>query len=245
MNCIYCCLLLLLFQTAFSQNKEDATVDTLTLTTVLNINESNEPEAVTEKTKKKLRLNNLPYFFDDLLVTGGFNMNGIYYSYYYKELSYLPGYQVGIENFYPILKKGFLHYGIVYAGRGLKHDAHGIIFRTHYLDFPLYVSYELPALQTIDFRVLFGTQFSALLGASQSKNYNELYNGENEFYQYNPQQFRKLDAGFNFGFSAEYKDVFFRVRTFVGLAKLMPNEQGMNNAFMFDVGYFPFRKFRK
>jgi hypothetical protein len=192
--------------------------------------------------KSKINWNNLPYFFDDLLVSAGINRSGLYYSPNYLELSHLTGFQVGIENYYPILDKAFIHYGVIFSMRGFAHTPWNNNFRTTNIDVPIYLAYELPALRHYDLRLLLGIQVTRLLSAKSSTNYPT---GIENNYLYDSNRFSKTDFGFTAGLSMEHYNHYFRVRMYNGYVKLMQDDQGMNSGFFFDYGYFIFRGLRK
>jgi hypothetical protein len=192
--------------------------------------------------KSKINWTSLPYFFDDLLLTGGVNRSNIYFSSHYSELSHITGFQTGIENYYPVMDKAFIHYGAIFSARGFEHQSQNIRFRTYNFDFPIYLAYELPALREFDLRLLLGAQFTKRTGAIESSSYAATNEAT---FKYRPSQFARFDFGFTTGLSAEYGNHYFRARVFHGYMKMMPNEQGMNAAFFFDYGYFFFRGLRK
>jgi hypothetical protein len=197
------------------------------------------------KEQQKFNWNKVPYFVDDLLLTAGVNRSGLYYTRNYLELTHKNGFQMGIENYYPLTEKAFIHYGIQYAQRGFNHKLYDVSFTTHYIDMPLYLAYELPALRSFDWRLFVGTQLSFLTKTSMKGDYSELLNGTEDKYLYNGSQFQNYDWGFCFGLSMEYDQFYSRLRIFNGVVKLAPDDQGMNSAFYIEFGYFLFRKMRK
>lgn len=204
----------------------------------------NAKDSATAKTKKGFRWNNLPYFMDDIMVIGGINRSGLYYTVNYLELAHKTGFQIGIENYTPLLEKAFLHYGVLYANRGFEHERHSITFTTHNLDIPLFLAYELPANRRFDWRFYVGTQISTRIGASASANYQSPELGD-DYFRYFPDRFQRMDWGFSWGSSMEYGDFYWRFRAFSGVVKLTPEDQGMNSSFSLEFGYFPFRRLRK
>jgi hypothetical protein len=192
-------------------------------------------------TGKGRKISKLPYFMDDLMIIGGLNRSGLYFSDNFRDLSYGSGFQLGIEGFLPLGNITFFDYGIQYAQRNFKHDSNDILFKNHFLEFPIYVSFALPELRRIDWRFFLGTQLTYRLSSSQSGSYVLL---DSNTFTFDPQRFKRLDGGMTFGLSAEANDIYMRVRSFVGVNNLDRNDQGAMNAFYIEVGYFLFRKYR-
>jgi hypothetical protein len=184
----------------------------------------------------------LPYFFDDMIITAGINRSSLYYTPNYLQITHSTGFQIGIENYYPVLDKAFLHYGLIFSRRGFNHEAYNVRFSTHNIDLPVYMAYELPAFREYDLRLFFGAQVSTMLGARPKGIYPT---DIGPAYRYETNRFTKVDFGFTFGLSIEQKNYYTRFRIFNGYVKLMPDDQGMNASFAMDFGYFLFRGMRK
>ncbi|MBX2946553.1 MAG: outer membrane beta-barrel protein [Cyclobacteriaceae bacterium] len=196
------------------------------------------------KTRKKIwpiDWNNLPYSFDDMTLLVGINTSGIYYSNNYRELSYITGYSIGVEDFIPVFERAFFHFGLKYTRRGFEHSDYHVKFKTHNIDVPLFLSYELPALRMNDLRLLIGSQLVFRTGSTTEG----AYTSPGDYYRYYPTQFSNFDFGFMFGLSAEFNNFYTTVRSFSGFVKLMPDDTGMNSTFSLEVGYFIFRNLRK
>jgi len=193
---------------------------------------------------KSFNIRKLPFIVDDIMLIGGINLSGIYYSNHYQNLKYSRGYQIGIDQYMPIDRIMFLSIGLHYSQRNFSHrtDTH-IRFKNNYLDLPLYVSFELPELKTIDLRFILGLQGSMRLYSKQKGTYSD-NTLENNF-TYTPSIFQKVDAGWSFGLSGEYRNIFFRMRSYIGINNLDKSEQGMMHSLNFDIGYFIFRPLRK
>ena len=197
-----------------------------------------DEERVNEVKKRK----DLPYFFDDIMIIGGVNRSGLYMSNEFRSLNYGNGFNIGLEGFTPLGKITFIDYGIHFTQRSFFHDRNSVQFRNNYLDFPLYVSYSLPELTSINWRFFLGTQFTYLLSSNQIGNY---LNDSQVNFQFDPNRFKRFDFGLNFGLSAEVKYYFFRVRSYIGANNLDSSDQGSMNSFYMEFGYFLFRKYRK
>lgn len=196
-----------------------------------------------EKSKKKgFRINwyNLPYAFDDLSIMVGFTNSNLYYSNHYRELSFTPGFTIGAEDFFPVFDKAFLHVGLKYTQLGFEHSAYDMVFTTHHIDVPFFLSYELPELREIDFRLLIGSRFLFRTGSTIKGSYP----AASDIYRFIPTQFSHFDFGFTFGLSAEYKNFYTSLRGYTGFIKLMPDDTGMNTSYGLELGYFIFRNLR-
>jgi hypothetical protein len=202
-------------------------------------------DSIIQKKSFKINWSNLPYLFDDMSIIVGANRSGLYYTEYYRELGHINGFTVGVEDFIPVFERAFFHFGVKYARRGFSHAKHNIQFRTHNLDLPMFLSYELPAMRMYDLRLLFGGQMSFRTGSTTLGRYTAPnIPGESNYY-YIPSSFNNFDFGFTFGLSAEFNDFYFRLRSFNGYWKLMPDDTSMNSSFSLEIGYFIFRKLRK
>lgn len=202
-----------------------------------------ENEIQLEKDGKKINNKSLPYFLDDVMIVGGINRSGLYFSDQFRELSYGNGYNIGFEGYLPLGKITFWNYGVHFSRRSFHHfQGSKVRFDNQYLDFPLYVSFGLPELKSIDWRFFLGAQITYRLSSNQNGEYPIL--GEDFFY-FELTRFKNLDGGMTFGLSGEAKDFFFRLRSYVGVNNLDDFDQGAMNTFQIEMGYFLFRKYRK
>ncbi|MCC5921989.1 MAG: hypothetical protein LAT68_15415 [Cyclobacteriaceae bacterium] len=81
-------------------------------------------EVFSEEEKKrwqKFDLSNLPYLFDDFILTAGISQGGLTYSDNFRELDNLGGFHFGAELYVPILPMAFASAGIHYSRRGFSH----------------------------------------------------------------------------------------------------------------------------
>lgn len=240
---ILLCLLIIRI-TAFSGGQDMyETFHTLKLTqteTILPVEDS-------VKSKKKspwINWRYLPFMFDDMTLIVGINRSGLFYTENYRELSHVGGYTIGVEDFIPVFERAFFHFGVKYARRGFEHSRHSIKFKTHNIDMPLFLSYELPAMRMYDLRLLFGTQTTYRTGSTMQGVYPAT-SPTGPFYRYMPTSFRHFDFGFTFGLSAEHNDFYFRLRGFSGFVNIMPDDTGMNSSFSLEIGYFILRNLRQ
>lgn len=202
-----------------------------------------DDEIQLQKEDSKIRNKALPYFLDDVMIVGGINRSGLYFSDQFRELSYGNGYNIGAEGYLPLGKITFLNYGMHFSQRTFYHFQNSKVrFDNHYLDFPLYVSFSLPELKRIDWRFFLGTQVTYRLSFNQVGEYPFLVD---DFFQFKGRRFKNLDGGMTFGLSAEARDFFFRLRSYVGVNNLDELDQGAMNSFNIELGYFLFRKYRK
>lgn len=187
----------------------------------------------------------IPFVFDDFSVIGGGNMAGLYWSNNYKDLNYSAGYNVGLQAYFPLNRIAFFNYGVLFSQRNFSHSNENIRYKNHFIDVPLFFSYTLPALQNYDFRFLLGAQVSYRTMSEHAGHYSSLISDNPDHFTYDIDQFRKWDYGWTFGVSSEFNNFYLRLRSFVGLNKLMDTEQGSMNSFHVDVGYFIIRSLRK
>jgi hypothetical protein len=186
------------------------------------------------------------FFLNDSYILGGFNHSGIYYSNSFKDLSYRPGFQFGIEQYIPMKRNLFLSGGLHFSQRNFRHNTNpAIIFKNNYIDLPFYACFELPILKDVDLRFLLGAQVGVRLGSSQKGNYSETYLNDGSGFVYSTDNFHRFDGGWSFGFSMEKKDFIFKLRSYLGFAKLDKSEQGMMHSLNADVGYFIFRQIKR
>lgn len=191
----------------------------------------------------------LPYFIDDIYIAGGLNQSGLYYSNHHRNLNFSGGFQLYLESYLPLMRKAFVHYGFGYAQRRFNHSithneertTHQVI--NHFIEVPLYVAYEIPMFSKVDTRFFVGTQLNFRAGSKLRNDY-ELDLPETQ-YRFNPNQFKWFDAGFLFGLSAEYKDIFMRFKGYFGANNLQTPDTGMFSAVYIDFGYFFLRGLRK
>jgi hypothetical protein len=202
-----------------------------------------QSEEIVEENGKKTK--NLPYFMDDIQIIAGANFSGIFFSSNYRNLTYLPGYQVGIEKYFPMARTLFISVGPHYTQRNFKHKIDNVRFTNHYLDLPIFFSFELPEFRSIDFRFVLGTQLSYRISSNQFGEYSTETLNNPDAYTYKTGNLNSFDIGWAFGLSAEYKNIFFRLRSYIGTTNIAKKEPGTLNSFNLDVGYFIFRPFRK
>lgn len=210
------------------------------------VSDDNEGE---KKWKKYGRLAQLPYFMDDIQLIGGLNTAGLYMSDNYRNLSYAKGFQFGLESYIPVGQIIFFNYGVHFSQRNFMYKDD--LFKNNFIDIPLYVSYELPVLKSVDLRFFLGWQFSYRLSSVSDQRYFEEGGSGNEYYKVD--DFNRFDTGWTFGLSGEYKSIFFRARSYVGLGGISPttiidgktNIKGTFNSIGLEAGYFLFRNFRK
>lgn len=185
-------------------------------------------------------LGKLPYFLDDLMVVVGYSRSGIYMSRFYPDTKRIGGLVLGVENYFPVLPKAFLHYGVHTTSRGLLHTPYDVKLRTQYVDVPLFLSYELPELRQYNLSIQLGMQYSGQLSARLRNDYPETSS-----FNYELAQLRKHHLGYVFGLSLEHKSWYGRVRMLPNLSKLVANDQGMNTSLQIEFGFFPFRNLRR
>jgi hypothetical protein len=198
------------------------------------LEESEEDEVLT--------LSNLPYFLDDLMLIAGLNSSNVYWSNHFRELRSAGGFNIGVEGFLPLGQVSFIDFGIHFAQRNFRHGDQNLLFKNNYIDVPIYASFMLPELRSIDWRFFLGTQFSYRVSSNQSEDYFAL---SNDIFQYDIASFNRFDTGMTFGLSGESGNFFFRVRSFVGISRIDRNDQGGMSAFFIEGGYFLFRGLRR
>jgi hypothetical protein len=187
----------------------------------------------------------LPSFTDDVMFTAGMNTSGLYYSQVHRELKYHSGFQVGAEGYLPMARIMFLQGGLHIAQRNFMHRPdQRVVFRNVYLDVPVMACFELPELRTFDLRLCIGFQGSLRLHSPPGSGNMEIYQ-QSEGITFQSDRFRRMDAGWTFGLSSEYRNVYLRVRSYAGFFNLDTRDQGMMHTIYVDVGYFIFRSLRK
>jgi hypothetical protein len=185
------------------------------------------------------------FFLNDSYVIGGMSYSGIYYSNSFRNLSYRPGFQIGIEQYIPMKRIMFLSAGVHFTQRNFRHHADpDVIFRNNYIDLPFYACFELPVLKEMDLRFLLGAQIGIRLSSSQRNTYSEVYLADPANFFYRTSDFHRFDGGWSFGLSMERNNFIFKVRSYVGFAKMQNTDQGMVHSVNVDVGYFVFRQFK-
>mgnify|MGYP001478435120 CR=1 FL=1 len=186
------------------------------------------------------------YFLNDTYVTLGFSLTGIHYSNNFRNLSSSTGFVIGLEHYIPTTYKFFANVGLNISSHSFNHryhTNHKVRFSSLYLDVPITVSFELPALREYDFRMILGLFGSARLGSWTRDSYISEYINSGNF-TYDTSLFRNVDMGWTYGASIEFGNYLLRVRGFTGWIKVQGNEQGMNYSFNLDFGYFFYRKSR-
>jgi len=189
----------------------------------------------------------LQIIMEDTYVVGGLTYSGIYYSKHFSELGYQPGFTLGIEQYLPLRRQVILITGININERNFSHNlpSSKVIVKNLFLNVPLIASLELPVLQEYDFRLLLGTNTSISRVHSNFIGSYETSNTQNQSLKYNKTDFNKMDFGYVFGITAEYKNWLVRAKIYSGLIKLDRKDQGMLHSFSLEVGYFLYRAIRK
>jgi hypothetical protein len=202
-------------------------------------NESKDPVFFSAADKSELQ-----FFLEDTYLFGGINSSGIFYSNNFRHLSYIPGFNFGVEHYRPLKGKVFLSTGINFSQRGFLYHPAPFEVRAHnyYLELPVQTAFEIPIFRHLDFRIFFGASAGVRTHTTSSSNLESLSETYSPPFLYEPERFSRFDFGWNFGLSAEYNNFIFRFRSFSGFSKLDPKDQGMMNSFQFEVGYFLFRK---
>jgi hypothetical protein len=190
---------------------------------------------------KKVDLGDLPFVFDDVMVVAGLNLSAVNFSNHWRDLSPVGGFHLGLESYIPVTDRAFFHYGVIYANRAFKHQ--NIAVTNHLIEVPVTFAYELPEFIAIDWRISLGMQYGRILNSSLSKNYEQ--SGSDDFFQYDPNVMFRNDLSYVFGLSAEYRNIYLRMRIVTGNFKVMPNDTGMMAGFYLDFGYFILREFRR
>ena len=203
----------------------------------------------TNSNNSKNKIDYFDYVLDDIFFVAGINRGGVFWSNHYASLNDENGFNIGVETYTPVSNKVFLNYGLGYTQRSFSHSikfedvSTNVLFQNHFIEVPLYFSFELPVFREFDFRFNLGAQFAYRLSTSQKKEYPSAYLDNGNF-AYNINAFNSFDGGMNFGLSAEYNGFYLRLRNASGNASIYRNEQGMLHAFYIDFGYFFIRKIR-
>lgn len=196
--------------------------------------------------EKQTKSKELPFFFDDLMFSVGANYGGVFMTKFKDELSYRPGFNMGIEHYQSVEKKVFLNYGLFYSAKNFRHHAfNNIDFRINSIEGLVFLAYEIPAFEEIDIRFLAGVHFNYFASLSSSQPYilDELLT--ESIHKYQNENLKKLDYGLFVGVSAEKRNYYFRVGTTIGNTNVVRNDQGMYNSIHLSFGYFMFRNMRK
>ncbi|WP_026999965.1 hypothetical protein [Eisenibacter elegans] len=130
----------------------------------------------------------MSFILDDTYFIGGVNSSGIYYSNNFRNLSYKPGFSLGVEQYFPLKGKVFLSSGFNISQRNfsfLKEEPN-IEVNNLYLDLPLTAAFELPNYTFLD-----SNQSYLDRVGSMAKHWNDsLFT----IYRDNPFDFRKLET---------------------------------------------------
>jgi hypothetical protein len=191
---------------------------------------------------REMERSSLSFWLDDTYLIGGVNYGGVYYSKQFRNLHYMPGFNLGIEQYIPLTGKMLLSTGLLYSQRNFLHEPAGerVALMNHFLDIPLSGSFVLPVLRDFDFRIIFGANLGFRLASNRVGSYSEDYDG----FEYKVSNFQAMDFGWVFGFSAEYRNVMLRFRCLSGFARIDGTDQGMLNTLNLELGYYLFRRKR-
>ncbi|MFN6944370.1 MAG: outer membrane beta-barrel protein [Cytophagaceae bacterium] len=210
----------------------------LFLVAALSYAQDQEPDTLKFSALEKSKLS---FFLDDTYILGGIATSSVYYSNNFRELGYSPGYVFGVEQYLPLGGKSFLSSGLNISQRNFSYSRHNPTrFNNLYLDIPVSTAWELPVLRNLDLRLLIGALVGVRLNSQASGNYG-LLTANPQLFNYNVDDFHRIDFGWTFGLSAEYRNVLFRLRSYSGFIKIDRKDQGMLNSFNFEIGYFLFR----
>lgn len=186
------------------------------------------------------------YLLYDTYIVAGLNTGGIYYSNEFRELSRRPGFHMGLEQYIPMKRIMFLSAGLHYSQRNFQHRVSSQVnFISHYLDVPLYASFELPILKDFDMRFMLGVQAGVRLSSTQKGAYGEAYLADDARFVYSTSDFQRIDGGWSFGVSFERANFMLKLRSYMGFFKVDVKDQGMMHTLNLDVGYFIFRPIKK
>jgi len=191
---------------------------------------------------REIERSSLSFWLDDTYLIGGVSYGGVYYSKNFRHLHYMPGFNLGIEQYFPLTGRMLLSGGVHYAQRNFLHEPSGerVALMNHFLDIPVSASFVLPVLRDFDFRIIFGANTAFRLASGRVGDYSEDYEG----FQYDVRNFQAMDFGWMFGFSAEYRNILMRFRCMSGFARIDGTEQGMFNSLNLELGYYLFRRKR-
>lgn len=214
--------------------------------------DTTKKETFFKRYAERYKLDNLPYFYDDVMIIGGINQSSLHFSNRYKELGVKGGWSLGIEGYYPILERAFLVSGINFAQVGFAHKEYDVDFTLSQINIPILVAYELPVLRDFDWRLFLGTQISLYTGGRADGEYTDT-DGDLDMFRYDLDDLTPFDFGFSFGLSWERSNYYLRLRGYMGVMKrfatLDPNtgvgDMGMMQSFSIEFGYLLFRPLRK
>lgn len=183
------------------------------------------------------------YLLDDTYIVAGGLLSGIYFSNNFRDISFIPSYVFGIEQYYPLRGKVFLNAGVNVAERNFAHRPveETITFKNLYVDVPLSASFELP-VRRIDLRFILGTYGSYRVRTRIDGNYQSSLATDPQVFQYREEDFHRFDFGWLFGVSMEHHNFLLRFRSFSGFLKYSQQDQGMMSSFNLELGYFLFRR---
>jgi hypothetical protein len=185
------------------------------------------------------------YLLGDVMITGSYIRSGVGMSRDYQDLTATDGIGVGIESYMALLPKAFFNYGLSYARKGFTHTppslGSGITYHMHYIEAPFFLSFELPELREMDFRICVGGQLSYLADAGFSGDLEGLRALPYDRHIFEPDRFTELDIALLFGLSVERGPIYCRARGVVGSAMVSAPNTGQLTSFYFDLGFFPFR----
>lgn len=185
------------------------------------------------------------YLLGDLAVTIQGNRSGVGMSRAFRELGFNNGFGVSIESYTPVMPMAFFNYGIGYSNKSFRFSPEeqdvDVHFKLNFIEVPLFLSYELPELRSVDFRFLIGTQLSYMFGANRHGEYSTSMLENRTLHVFNEENFTPFDFGLLFGLSFEYKAFYLRCKGVVGTVMLDAPNTGQFNAFSLDIGVFPFR----
>lgn len=204
--------------------------------------QTNELDSLTFSSLNKSKLS---FLLDDTYLFVGVNTSGIYYSNHYRNLSNKPGYSAGVEQYLPLRGNVLITTGLVVSQRNFQYtkDPNSAEVKNTYLDLPIRAAFELPVLRKLDFRIFFGANVATRLTSEINREKQESFTDiDPDEFSYKLDDFNRMDFGWNFGFSAEYRNFNFRIQSFSGFIKVDKKDQGMLNSFSMDVGYFIFRR---
>lgn len=221
---IFCALSVIIHSTAYSQQEK---TDTLQFSA--------------------LNKSKLSFILDDLYLFGGVTYSGLYFSNHFRNIGYLPGFVAGAEQLIPIKAKIFLSTGINVSQRNFMfRPLEGrISFQNLYLDIPMAASFEMPIFKKVDLRLMLGINTAFLMHSKIRGDYDAIEIANPDIFRYQTSDFHTVDFGWTFGASIEYKSFFFRVRSYMGFIKFDTKDQGMQNSFNLEAGYFLFRNIKK
>ncbi|MFQ3574808.1 MAG: outer membrane beta-barrel protein [Cytophagales bacterium] len=219
----------------------------LGLLSLISVNAQIQNEDADSLMISKVNLSKVAIFFDDVYFLAGVSTSNLYYSKLFRNLAYAPGFNFGIEKYFPM-------YGLMFMSTGLNMTERNFFYKTNaqtekikslYLNIPISFAFELPVLKKFDFRFLLGANLGTRLNSVTSQTFHILSDSSEVRFQ--PKNFHDVDFGWFFGFSAEHRDFFFRSRSYYGFVKFERADQGMMHTFNFDAGFFLFRrlKFKK